>query len=65
MNHPFVDGNKRTGFVAADTFLRLNGYFLKVDQKSGEETILELASGRMPKGQIAKWFADNIAALDK
>jgi len=31
MNHPFVDGNKRVAFFATDTFLRLNGHLLEVD----------------------------------
>jgi death-on-curing protein len=30
-NHGFVDGNKRTGFTAADTFLRLNGFYMNVE----------------------------------
>ena len=63
--HPFVDGNKRTGFVAADTFLRINGYFLEVDQQLGEESILQLASGQMSKEQLATWFAENLRALNK
>ena len=65
MNHPFVDGNKRTGFVAADTFLRINGYFLEVDQQLGEESILQLASGQISKEQLATWFAENLRALNK
>lgn len=64
MNHPFVDGNKRTGFVAADTFLRINNYFIKVDQSHGEETILSLASGELPKEDLTAWIAEHMARLE-
>ena len=64
MNHPFVDGNKRTGFVAADTFLRINQHFIKVDQSEGEKTILKLASGQLPKEELTVWIAEHLLQLD-
>jgi len=64
MNHPFTDGNKRTGFVAADTFLRINGRFINVDQSQGEETILKLASGQLSKEQLTAWVVEHTTSLD-
>jgi len=42
MNHPFIDGNKRVAFFAADVFLRLNGYKLKVDAKKAHRFLIGL-----------------------
>jgi len=43
-NHPFIDGNKRTAFVALETFLRLNGCALEADDASCVIAVLKLAS---------------------
>jgi death-on-curing protein len=44
-NHPFVDGNKRIGFACAETFLRVNGYKLKKENKKEiYEFVLQIAS---------------------
>jgi len=48
-NHPFVDGNKRVGAMAAFTFLRLNGWHLRAPHGSFEELILALAAGKAGK----------------
>lgn len=42
MNHPFVDGNKRVAFFAADVFLRLNGWRLRVDADAAHEFLIGL-----------------------
>ena len=42
MNHSFVDGNKRAAFFAADVFLRLNGYKIKVDAAEGHSFLIGL-----------------------
>jgi death-on-curing protein len=52
MNHPFIDGNKRIGGLAADVFLTTNGYDLIADQKEFEKLILETAQGHVDKHQI-------------
>ena len=44
-NHPFVDGNKRTAFVAAFVFLRINGRHLVADEVSAASSMLRLAAG--------------------
>jgi death on curing protein len=46
-NHPFVDGNKRTGFVLGILFLELNGYRFTASEEDAAQAILNLASGTM------------------
>lgn len=55
-NHPFVDGNKRTAFVVAVLFLRINGYTLVASQEEKYETFLALAGGRMDQDSLAVWL---------
>lgn len=55
-NHPFVDGNKRTAYVAALTFLRLNGYRLEASATEKYETFIRLASGEMEEMELSDWF---------
>lgn len=52
--HPFIDGNKRTAFVAADTLLRLNGKTIKseVTQEYVEEFAQEIAVGKLSKKEV-------------
>ena len=63
MNHPFVDGNKRTGFVSADTMLRLNGFAVEVATDAGEETILKLASGNVTREHLTAWFSEHVREM--
>ncbi len=55
-NHPFVDGNKRTGSVAADVFLATNGLEIHADQESFEKVVLAVAEGRTGKPEIAEFL---------
>ncbi|MEP2828427.1 type II toxin-antitoxin system death-on-curing family toxin [Parvibaculum sp.] len=55
-NHPFVDGNKRTAYVAALTFLRLNGYSIEASATEKYETFIRLAAGEMEEAELADWF---------
>jgi death on curing protein len=53
-NHPFVDGNKRTGFVVGILFLELNGYRFSASEEDAARAVLELASGNLDEaGSIA------------
>src|SRR5213592_216486 len=52
-NHPFVDGNKRVGTVAAIVFLRLNGYSLTAAEDAYADLVLAVAQGQADKEQIA------------
>jgi death-on-curing protein len=59
-NHPFVDGNKRTAFVAAELFLALNSYVLTADDVSCVRTMLALASGNLDEAGYAAWVREHI-----
>ena len=57
LNHPFVDGNKRVGAMAADVFLRLNGYLLPAScEETFEKLVLDTAQGKLEKPAIAAFF---------
>jgi len=57
-NHPFVDGNKRTGFIAAALFLQENGLRLIAPEGEAVVMTLGLASGEMPEEGFAAWLRD-------
>lgn len=61
-NHPFIDGNKRTGYVAAELFLRLNGWRLNADDASCVVTMLGVAAGDITEEAFAAWLRDHAAA---
>jgi death-on-curing protein len=46
-NHPFIDGNKRTGFVVGILFLELNGYRFTASEADAAQAVLELAAGTL------------------
>ena len=58
-NHPFVDGNKRTAFVAMELMLWLNQQELTADDASCVLTILALASGELSEEALAQWIRAN------
>ena len=55
-NHPFIDGNKRTGFVAAELFLSLNGYELTATDADCVITMLNVAAGTLTEDAFAAWL---------
>jgi len=55
-NHGFLDGNKRTAYVVAESFLDLNGYVMDAPDEAVVSTMLAVASGVMAEEQLAKWF---------
>ena len=58
-NHPFVDGNKRTGFISAYMFLDLNGAPLIADEISAATMTLALASSEIDEIAYAVWLTQN------
>lgn len=54
--HAFVDGNKRTAFVAAFTFLRLNGIVIRPDPGIGVRVMEDLASSQITEDMFAAWL---------
>jgi death-on-curing protein len=59
-NHPFIDGNKRTAFVAVELFLALNGSSLDASDAECVLNMLNLASGDMPEEAFAAWLRSNL-----
>jgi death-on-curing protein len=57
-NHPFVDGNKRTAWVAARLFLARNELDLAFDEPDAIATVLALAAGELSEGDLADWFRE-------
>jgi death on curing protein len=55
-NHPFFDGNKRVGAVAADVFLALNEIRLTAGQDHYAELVLSVARGKTSKSAVAEFF---------
>lgn len=55
-NHPFIDGNKRTGAMTAFVFLKLNGLELEATEPVFEEIVLKAAQGQIEKLAIAEFF---------
>lgn len=60
LNHPFVDGNKRIGHAAMETFLTLNGYEIAADVDEQEEVFLRLAAGGFKQDQFTAWVKSRI-----
>ena len=61
-NHPFIDGNKRTGTVAAIVFLSLNGIELEADEAQLEKLVFDVAQGKAGKNTIADFLRKNSRA---
>ena len=59
-NHPFNDGNKRTGFIAAITFALLNGFRFKATEHEVVIQITGLAAGQISEAALVKWLEDNL-----
>jgi death-on-curing protein len=58
-NHPFIDGNKRTGFVVGVLFLELNGFNFTADEESATQAVLGLAAGTIEEDAYASWLQAN------
>lgn len=61
-NHPFVDGNKRTAFLALGLFLELNGDRLTAPDADATTTMLAVAAGEMDEPTLADWIRANSGA---
>lgn len=59
-NHLFIDGNKRTALVAAETFLNLNGWEIHADNAEVTVLILELAAGELSEQEVAQWLRERL-----
>jgi death-on-curing protein len=60
-NHPFIDGNKRTAFLAAYTFLGINGFDIVTTDAEVILAILALAAGELDEAGLAAWIRDRMS----
>lgn len=63
-NHPFVDGNKRIGHAAMETFLVMNGWELNATVDDSESVILSLAAGELGRIPLNEWVAAHLADIE-
>jgi death-on-curing protein len=59
-NHPFLDGNKRTGHAAMEVFLMLNGRELRASVPDAEAIIIGVAAGEYKRERLASWLTDHV-----
>lgn len=58
-NHPFVDGNKRTGFLSGTIFLEMNGYDFIATREISTQTVLALAAGEIDESAYAAFLRES------
>jgi len=58
-NHPFVDGNKRTGFITTFAFLRMNGIELTASEEETVIVVIGVADGSVDEKTLAAWLGSN------
>jgi death on curing protein len=58
-NHPFLDGNKRTGFVVGILFLELNGYRFVASEEDAAQAVLKLADGTFDETEYSTFLREN------
>ena len=64
INHPFVDGNKRIAFAAADTFLLMNGYYIDCDGIKAHRHFMELFDTNSFRfTELVAWLTDHVQIL--
>ena len=62
-NHPFIDGNKRTGYVVMETFLIKNGFTLNALPPDKYVTFIALADGSLSEDELAAWLRERIVLV--
>ena len=65
MNHPFMDGNKRTGHAAMEVFLILNGLEINASVDEQEKIILAVASGELNREAFTQWLQLHIKTISQ
>ena len=60
-NHPFVDGNKRTAFVAGVLFLEINGHRFAATEEDATQAVLGLAAGTLDEASFTRWLRANVS----
>jgi len=62
-NHGFVDGNKRSAFMAAYVFLGLNGHDLEAAEPDLVATMEQVAGGQLSEARLARWIRERVRAI--
>jgi death-on-curing protein len=62
-NHPFVDGNKRVGHAAMETFLVLNGFQINAPTDAQQQLMLSLAAGSLGREALVEWLRQHLEPL--
>ena len=62
-NYPFVDGNKRTGFIVGVLFLELNGYRFTASEEDAAQAVLELAAGTVDEDSFCDFLRTNSESI--
>jgi death-on-curing protein len=62
-NHPFVDGNKRTGFVIGVLFLELNGFEFKASEEDATQAVTALAAGLLDEAGYRMWLREKVRRM--
>lgn len=62
--HPFIDGNKRTAFLVAKNFLKLNGCYLSVKKNDGMNFIIAIANKKISLRDTENWIASHLDPQD-
>jgi len=63
MNHPFVDGNKRTGYILMETVLRMHNFKINASNDSLYQFIISISTGELRFEQIVAWLQNNTQKL--
>ena len=63
-NHPFLDGNKRTGHAAMEVFLVLNGYEIRATVDEQEHVMLQVAASEIDREEFTTWLRMHVVAKD-
>jgi death on curing protein len=63
-NQPFIDGNKRTAFVAAELFLALNGVTFPASDEESVILMLRLAAGEVGENELTEWLCANSGGVE-
>jgi death-on-curing protein len=64
-NHPFLDGNKRIGFVAGILFIELNGYRFNAPEEAAAEAVMALAAGGMDEAGYAAFLREHVTVAPR
>ena len=63
MNHPFIDGNKRTAFAVMDTFITLNGYSLNLSSEEAYNLVIQVVQREMSKEELSAFLELHLQRL--